>query len=1265
MRIRLSTSLVVLGLLLALGYVAPCQGSGPQTGDRHELIGSMPAASALERTLGPLSGTNSLRLTISLPLRNSDALVNLLQRLYDPASPDYRHYLTPAQFTDRFGPTAGEYGRVINFAQSNGLSIVSTHDSRLLLDVRGQASEVEKAFHVKLRNYKHPAESRQFYAPESVPWVDSALPIKDVAGLSDYALLRRAKHVKRLGAHPDSAGGSAPINGDYLGQDFRNAYAPGTSLTGAAQMVGLFEADGYYAVDIANYEAYMNLPPVPLTNVLIDGVTGAPGELNAEVATDIEMSIAMAPGLAAVVVFESSNNVSTWIDILDSMASSNQIKQFSSSWGYTTTNASVDPNAAFDQIFMRMAAQGQSFFQASGDGDAWVSPIWVPADSPYVTSVGGTSLAMTGPGTAYLSETVWNSGFGPPGWPITDNGYWGSGGGISTVYPIPYWQQGVSMTINQGSITNRNIPDVALTATNIFITADNGDSGDYFGTSCSAPLWAGFAALVNQQAAESNKPPAGFLNPAIYALGQGPNYALCFHDITTGSNTSGSSPSNFFAAPGYDLCTGWGTPAGSNLINALAGIYQPSITTQPASQNNSAGSAVIFSVTATGAAPLTYQWQFNGTNIAGATNTSLSVTNLVQTDNGSYSITITNQWGSLTSSVAVLTVIEAATTVTWAAQSPITYGAAITTNQLDAVANVPGAFTYSPTNGTVLNAGTNALSVVFTPTDTADYNSLTNTVSLIVLPATLMVAAASSSRAYGQPNPPFAGTITGVTNGDKITAVYSTTATSGSPLGNYSITPSLVDPNDRQTNYLVALVDGTLTILQATPVVTWSNPPPINYGTALTSNQLNAAANVPGSFMYSPTNGAVLNAGTNTLSLVFRAADNVDYASVTNLVNLLVSPAPLTVTATSYSRQFGAANPDFTGTITGVTNGDEITAAYSCAATASSPQGSYSIVPSLTDPNDRQTNYMVTLVAGLLVVGHPAETFMWTNPAPIVYGAPLSDVQLNAAADVLGTYSYAPTNGSVLNTGTNTLSVIFTPADTINYNSVTDTVSLIVTPSPLTITANSTNRLYGQTNKIFNGTVIGVTNGDDITAIFSCIATIASSAGTYPIVPTLVDPNDRRTNYNVSLVNGTLLVGQATPIITWSNPVPIPYGTALSSNQLNAVANVPGDFAYTPTNGSVLKPGADTLFVNFTPADALDYSSRTDSVSLVVTFAPITLNIELVSNKVTLNWNDPASVFALQGAHSALGVFTNIPGAASPHTNVITDSQQFFRLESQ
>jgi subtilase family serine protease len=125
-----------------------------------------PEAAVRLRALGRLPAEKSLRLAIGLPLRQREALTNLLQRLYDPASPDYHHYLTPEQFTEQFGPAQADYQAVIDFARNNGLAVAATHDSRLLLDVQGKVSDVERAFHVALHSYQHPAEARQFYAPD-------------------------------------------------------------------------------------------------------------------------------------------------------------------------------------------------------------------------------------------------------------------------------------------------------------------------------------------------------------------------------------------------------------------------------------------------------------------------------------------------------------------------------------------------------------------------------------------------------------------------------------------------------------------------------------------------------------------------------------------------------------------------------------------------------------------------------------------------------------------------------------------------------------------------------------------------------------------------------------------------------------------------------------------------------------------------------------------------------------------------------------------
>jgi uncharacterized repeat protein (TIGR01451 family) len=506
---------------------------------------------------GNLPGAQGLNLAISLPLRNEQELDALLQQLYDPASPNYRRYLTPEQFTQRFGPTEQDYQALMDFAKSNGLAVTTMHPNRVVLDVEGAVTDIQKAFHLTLRVYRHPREAREFYAPDGEPSVDFGVPILHISGLDNYALPHPNLHERPAGlaANATPHTGSGP-GGTYQGRDFRTAYLPGSLLNGTGQSVGLLEFDGFYGGDITNYESQTRLPNVPLTVVPINGGVGTPGSGVTEVSLDIEMVISMAPGVSRIYVYEAPNP-SPWIDLLSRMANDNLSKQLSCSWG----NGSAD--AAAEQIFKQMGAQGQSFFNATGDSDAFTGAVEFPSDSPNITQVGGTTLT-TGTRAAYQSETVWN-------WGLYNGSYSGSSGGISTFYTIPSYQRGISMSANQGSTTMRNIPDVALTADNVYVVSGNGSTTTVGGTSAAAPLWAGFTALINQRAAAVGQAPVGFLNPALYNIGRGVGYAAAFHDITTGNNFSGGSPTRFAAVAGYDLCTGWGTPNGTNLIYALAG----------------------------------------------------------------------------------------------------------------------------------------------------------------------------------------------------------------------------------------------------------------------------------------------------------------------------------------------------------------------------------------------------------------------------------------------------------------------------------------------------------------------------------------------------------------------------------------------------------------------------------------------------------------------------------------------------------------------
>jgi len=526
-----------------------------QNAPPQKLFGHIPVAVRRLTPVGRENGSERLNLAIGLPLRNQQELTNLLRQIYDPASQNYHHYLTPQEFTERFGPTEADYQAVIRFARQNGFTVTATHPNRLVLDVQGRVTDIERTLHVTMRMYRHPTQARMFHAPDTEPMVDLAVPILHISGLDNYSLPHPKSILKPLALQAKATpnAGSGP-SGTYRGNDFRAAYSVGP-LTGAGQTVALLQFDGYYANDIATYETQAGLPSVPLVNVPVDGGVSTPGDGDNEVSLDIEMVVSMAPGVSKILVYEAPNP-SPWVDLLSRMANDNLARQIGCSWG----GGGPDPSS--EQIFLQMAAQGQSFFNATGDSDAFTGLVDFPSDSTNITEVGGTTLSTTGPGGSYLSETVWN-------WGLTSGQYVGSSGGVSTTYAIPPWQQGVDMSANQGSTTMRNVPDVAMTGDNVYVVYGNGLNGTVGGTSCAAPLWAGFTALVNQQAATAGQPPVGFLNPALYSIGKSGLYSTAFHDVTTGNNFNGSSPAKYSAAPGYDLCTGWGTPSGANLINAL------------------------------------------------------------------------------------------------------------------------------------------------------------------------------------------------------------------------------------------------------------------------------------------------------------------------------------------------------------------------------------------------------------------------------------------------------------------------------------------------------------------------------------------------------------------------------------------------------------------------------------------------------------------------------------------------------------------------
>ena len=512
------------------------------------------------RVVGRLPQTQIMQLDVVLPLRDSAGLDEFLADLYSSTVPNYRHYLTPVEFTERFGPTQEDYDAVTRYVQGNGLAVVGGSRDGMEVQVRGTVAAVESAFHINLLTYQHPTEDRIFYGPDREPTVDLPFTLWHISGLDNFSLphplyQRRSDSAKAQGISPDAVVGHATTgsgpSASFLGSDMRAAYYGGTALTGAGQNLGLLE---YLGTDLADLAAYYTgakqTRKVPITLLSTDGTskscTYKNGCDDTEQTIDMTQALGMAPGLASLVMYIGSTDTA----IISAMTTHIPLPTtIGCSWGWTP----ADPST-LDPYFKKMAAQGQNFFAASGDNSTWSrkNEAW-PADDANVVSVGGTDLTTTKAGGPWKSETAWSD----------------SGGGISPdKIAIPSWQKlsGVINSRNKGSTTYRNGPDVSANANfTFYVCADQTTctANLYGGTSFAAPMWAGYIALVNQRLVADGYSTLGFINPYLYSFGVGSSYDTDFHDITSGKSGS------YSAVKGYDLVTGWGSPNGQGLIKAL------------------------------------------------------------------------------------------------------------------------------------------------------------------------------------------------------------------------------------------------------------------------------------------------------------------------------------------------------------------------------------------------------------------------------------------------------------------------------------------------------------------------------------------------------------------------------------------------------------------------------------------------------------------------------------------------------------------------
>lgn len=677
--------LSLLGLT-ALGVPTPSAADSPAAtaaSNFRPLMGHIPRSVSQAQAVSTLEPTRTLPMALTLPLRNQDELADLLRGLTDPNDARYGQYLTPQEFTARFSPTQADYNRAIAYARSAGLTVVDTHPNRTVLDVVASAAQAERAFGLHLLVYQSSQDGRYFFAPDAEPRVPAAVAsvVNGVIGLDNAAQWHPHLRVKQAPlvspfldpfASPAQTG-SGP-GGGLTPSDIKKAYnLSGVNQTGSGQTLALFELAGYTPSDITAYESAYSLPAVPLQNVLVDGYSGAPGNGADEVTLDIELQIALAPGAAKILVYEGPNSSKGVVDTYTRIATDNLAKSVSTSWGAAERSSSSTTSKGENTAFQQMAAQGQSIFAASGDSGAYDNgsslSVDDPASQPYMTGVGGTSLTTNGAGGAYSSEKTWNGG-------SISNG--GGGGGISTAWAIPSYQSGVAgSAASKGSATMRNVPDVSLDAdpNTGYSVYYSGKWYIFGGTSCAAPLWSAFAALVNQQRAANGLGTLGFANMPLYALANTTIYSTDFHDIADGST-------NLFypAVAGYDDATGLGTFNGANLLADLsdtAASATPAATAQSITATQGTPAAVTLAGTDSRGRALTY------TVVTGPTNGTLSGTapNLTYTPNAGYSgpdgFTFTVSNGIYTSAPATVS-IQVISLVGLAFDSPVPGGTVLT-----------------------------------------------------------------------------------------------------------------------------------------------------------------------------------------------------------------------------------------------------------------------------------------------------------------------------------------------------------------------------------------------------------------------------------------------------------------------------------------------------------------------------------------------------------------------------------------------------------
>lgn len=558
-----------LGWLLGLAALLPA--SALAASDKMPLAGHvLPALAQAERLPVAQAAALDEAMTVTVVMRRADpaGFDRYLAAAYDPASPQYRRFLTPADLAERFGPSAQAYTQVRDYFTAQGLQVTAESANRMTLTLSGARVAVAQALDVTIEAYALPGTAERFLANTGEPALPAAIAphVQSIAGLSTLAQVRRLPaplfvgnwgyncagnsgldpYTKTFcyGVYKDALGLHNGICSNPLGilltlflckvvpilaapMDLPVASplaaAGGAPLPGSGQTVGLVQFDNFHVSDIRDFLDLIGAPAGQLGQLSSVAVNGgaAIGANEDEVLLDISVVMAIAPG-ANVTVYSAPFTGAGSFQALFNRMIDDGVTVISNSWAYCEDQTTLADVQGIDAILAGAAAAGVSVFNASGDTgstclDGSPNTITVPAGAPHGTAVGGTS-ALAGPGGTYASATWWGAG-GSAG--HSQGGY-----GVSRFFARPAYQNGLSAS------AMRSVPDLAVNADPVtsgvpICQASRGGCPSgllYGGTSMSAPLMAAFAATLNQAQGQN----LGLFNAHAYPLAN----TAAFHGAT-------------------------------------------------------------------------------------------------------------------------------------------------------------------------------------------------------------------------------------------------------------------------------------------------------------------------------------------------------------------------------------------------------------------------------------------------------------------------------------------------------------------------------------------------------------------------------------------------------------------------------------------------------------------------------------------------------------------------------------------------------------